>query len=274
MKPIIKNIRVVDEQGNEYEATYPKRAKGLVKNGRARFINDNVICLACPPNDNKILEDYIMNDNTNINDIINDTLGNLDINEEEKEKLRPILEKMAEKNIPDSDDNLFQKPFKFEQPDFKFEQKELHKKSLGPIKAAAFNGPAKAQAENTYEYALQQLENIARDMSHIHEAIHKISDMPVNESPEGGRGDAAKANAIIKIVEERENTNRELIEFYKNMCDELNPNKSHNPKIGELMMQVVVKKLESFDLYEMNLDEMRENLEKIKEMTEMAKEIK
>lgn len=49
MAPIEKNIRVVDEQGNEYEATYPKRAKGLVKNGRARFIDKNTICLACPP---------------------------------------------------------------------------------------------------------------------------------------------------------------------------------------------------------------------------------
>ena len=45
-----KNVAVVDEQGNEYEATYPKRAKGLVKNGRARFIDENTICLACPPN--------------------------------------------------------------------------------------------------------------------------------------------------------------------------------------------------------------------------------
>ena len=45
-----KNIIVVDEQGNEYEATYPKRAKGLVKNGRARFIDEHTICLACPPN--------------------------------------------------------------------------------------------------------------------------------------------------------------------------------------------------------------------------------
>lgn len=50
MIPIEKNIIVVDEHGNEYEATYPKRAKGLVKNGRARFIDTNKICLVCPPN--------------------------------------------------------------------------------------------------------------------------------------------------------------------------------------------------------------------------------
>lgn len=63
MIPIIKNIIVVDEQGIEYEATYPRRANGLVKNGRARFVNENKICLACPPNKNlediKVENDYI-----------------------------------------------------------------------------------------------------------------------------------------------------------------------------------------------------------------------
>lgn len=60
MIPIEKNILVVDEQGNEYEATWPKRAKGLVKNGRARFLSENKICLACPPSIN--LEDNEMAD--------------------------------------------------------------------------------------------------------------------------------------------------------------------------------------------------------------------
>ena len=60
MTPIEKNVRVVDEQGNEYEATYPKRAKGLVKNGRARFVDENKICLACPPEN--IMEDQKMKD--------------------------------------------------------------------------------------------------------------------------------------------------------------------------------------------------------------------
>lgn len=44
-----KNIAVTDAQGNEYEATWPKRARGLVKSGRARFVNETTICLACPP---------------------------------------------------------------------------------------------------------------------------------------------------------------------------------------------------------------------------------
>ena len=59
---MIKNVIVVDEQGNEYGATYPKRAKGLVKNGRARFVDENKICLACPPD--KILEEEKMSNNT------------------------------------------------------------------------------------------------------------------------------------------------------------------------------------------------------------------
>ena len=51
MTPIIKNIRVVDESGKEYESTYPKRAKGLVKSGRAHFIDENCICLLCASKD-------------------------------------------------------------------------------------------------------------------------------------------------------------------------------------------------------------------------------
>lgn len=68
MIPIEKNISVIDENGNEYEATYPKRAKGLVKKGRARFVDDNTICLACPPD---ITEDTKMSDNTNVNVNVN-----------------------------------------------------------------------------------------------------------------------------------------------------------------------------------------------------------
>ena len=74
MTPIEKNIFVVDEQGNQYEATYLKRAKGLVKKGRARFIDENTICIACPPeyesedknmSENKSLAADEMNNNEN-----------------------------------------------------------------------------------------------------------------------------------------------------------------------------------------------------------------
>lgn len=57
-----KNIIVVDSQGKKYGTTYLKRAKGLIKQGRARFLTPNMLCLACPPNQN--LEDYIMSEQT------------------------------------------------------------------------------------------------------------------------------------------------------------------------------------------------------------------
>ena len=47
-----KNIKVVDEHGKSYGSTWPKRARGLVKNGRARFISDDTIVLRAPPNEN------------------------------------------------------------------------------------------------------------------------------------------------------------------------------------------------------------------------------
>lgn len=102
MTPIEKNVRVVDEQGNEYEATYPKRAKGLVKNGRARFTDENTICLACPPN--KIMEDNKMTDTEiKVNETTGEVIANaegstkytIDYALEQLEKIREESERFA-----------------------------------------------------------------------------------------------------------------------------------------------------------------------------------
>ena len=60
-----KTVIVIDEQGNKLESTYPKRAKGLIKTGRAQYVDENTICLVNLPKIN-ILEDDKMNNN-NIN---------------------------------------------------------------------------------------------------------------------------------------------------------------------------------------------------------------
>ncbi len=60
MIPIEKNIIVVDENGTVYESTWLKRANGLVKKGRARWLDEQTICLACPPENE---EDIIMENN-------------------------------------------------------------------------------------------------------------------------------------------------------------------------------------------------------------------
>ena len=92
--PIEKNIIVVDENGNEYEATYPKRAKGLVKNGRARFIDETKICLACPPKNE--LEDKKMSENKKVDSINNNTPSNNETPKETAETTANLLASTTE----------------------------------------------------------------------------------------------------------------------------------------------------------------------------------
>ncbi len=90
---------VVDEQGNEYEATYPKRAKGLIKSGRARFVDENKICLACPPNIN--LEDNKMTDTNQI--IENKTqLESKDVSKKASEYTKAFEEEFAKETSESS----------------------------------------------------------------------------------------------------------------------------------------------------------------------------
>ena len=78
-----KNMTVIDEEGNIIGATYAKRAKGLIKKGRARSVDDSTICLACPPNES--LEDIKMDKETNTN-----------AKAEEKVTLKYVLDKLDE----------------------------------------------------------------------------------------------------------------------------------------------------------------------------------
>ncbi len=71
--PIEKNVIVIDQQGNVYEPTWPKRAKGLVKSGRAHWVEgkERTICLVCPPE--SYLEEQTMSEHIIENNEINQT---------------------------------------------------------------------------------------------------------------------------------------------------------------------------------------------------------
>lgn len=97
--PIEKNITVVDEQGNEYEATWPKRAKGLVKSGRARFISENRICLTCPPELN--LEGNPMSENTNNKLTVNYLLEQIEKIADETDYLHEVIDALNNMNFAD-----------------------------------------------------------------------------------------------------------------------------------------------------------------------------
>ncbi len=61
-----RTVRVYSADGEEIGTTYPKRARGLVRKGRARFVNDCDIRLIVP-DVTQITEEIKMDNNTNIN---------------------------------------------------------------------------------------------------------------------------------------------------------------------------------------------------------------
>ena len=68
MIPIIKNILVIDENNNSLVPTYTRRAKHLVKKGRAHWLNENAIKLIF--NDTHYKEEkYMSENNTDVFDI-------------------------------------------------------------------------------------------------------------------------------------------------------------------------------------------------------------
>lgn len=159
-----KTVQVVDEAGNRYEATYPKRAKGLVKNGRARFIDDETICLACPPNKRNI-------------------------NSEDMK----IMNTENEKNIISAEENTAEQSM--------------------------------PTAKYSLEYALGQIERIANETSHIHEALMTIGSIKNAATVSKGGSADEMAKATAEVVRCRETTNQQLIAFYEKMIDDLKPKK-------------------------------------------------
>ena len=66
--PIEKNVIVTDEFGNKLINTYPKRAKGLIKQGRAERVSENEIRLigsSGPPFTEDNMNDLYNTDNSN-----------------------------------------------------------------------------------------------------------------------------------------------------------------------------------------------------------------
>lgn len=96
-----KNVFVVDELGNKYSPTYAKRAKGLVKTGRARWKDENTICLACPP-EYMNLEDVTVNNTFNDMDKIGSVMENIEVVKDEVQSAE-VKEKAADGAVTAAD---------------------------------------------------------------------------------------------------------------------------------------------------------------------------
>lgn len=185
MVPIEKNILVVDEQGNEYEATWPKRARGLVKNGRARFLSENKICLACPPD--RDLEDNGMTD-IRINNIEtaqtkNNEYGSGNTQAEKAVQPEKYIEQTGNQDIAARTDII------------------------------------------DLAYIFKQIREIQLQTTHLNEVIDKLSKMGDGDSGEcgspGNLQGQAKAQALGDVVRCRETTNQQLLNFYMKVYDDM-----------------------------------------------------
>ena len=196
MIPIEKNILVVDEHGNEYEATYPKRAKGLVKNGRARFVSENKICLACPPK-------IILEDN-NVNNGIN----------RQQEKNAEILRETKDKSASETSEIIQKIRAKYdalEKADAEARAAEVEAKAA-EIEARA-DEYDKADVNNTLKYIFEKIDAVINDSKYIISAIEGMQKSDINND---------KINALVNIAEAREKTNQMLLHLLENMYYDLN----------------------------------------------------
>ena len=187
MVPIAKNIIVVDEQGNEYEATYPKRAKGLVKHGRARFVSENKICLACPPN--TILEDTVMSNKS--------TVDYLDMSKEnrvlQENPQADAAEMIRQRVAKDADAEI---------------TSETEVNSAAPVLSM--------------DYVLTRIDKIINDTAYLHEAIATVGKMEAAQPGMNGC-DTSRGDAIKTIVVSRETTNQQTLKLLEKMYDDLKP---------------------------------------------------
>ena len=223
---------VVDEEGNEYEATYPKRARGLVKNGRARFVSETKICLARPPNN--ILEDETMNSNFNFNDTeMNEEIRrilqenpNADVSEIIREKLaRDAAENAAKEEIPQGDvkeeatpsgdgrftENLAESAKKFATKAAQFADKQL-KYADKQFKNITQKPPHQSKPTGLpLVWIMQSMDKIIGDTSHIQDAMAQMA-LDTNS------GTAAVIGDIVKC---RETTNQQTLRLLEKMYDDL-----------------------------------------------------
>ena len=157
--PLKENmIRVTDMKGNALSPTYKRRARGLVKAGRAIWTGpeESEIRLVDRP---EIPEDNIMKDINN-----------------------------AETRLTEVTPEDYS--------------------SLGENRV-------------TPELILERMDQVRLDCQHIYEALGMLKDFKINESPEGGLGDAERARAITAIVKCRETTLQKELDLLGKMYDDL-----------------------------------------------------
>ena len=183
--PIEKNVRVTDMHGNEREPTWPKRAEGLVKKGRAYRLAEDHICLI---------------GETESSDRQTGHAETSEYNTHQTVCSSDIQTKISEESHMNVQENGKMEAVSDE------------------ISAETSRGWGKL----TMNYVLDKIESVRKDTEYLHRTIDALNAMMVGQGPEDIAGQA-KAQALADVVRCRETTNQQLIQLYTGMYEDLKP---------------------------------------------------
>ncbi len=197
---MIKNITVIDGQGRVCGKTYQKRAKGLVKKGRARFAGKTVIRLVQPVENQ---EEQNM-DTTNMENMANAS-NTINMENIENASNTTNMENQAKaENVENQ---------------AKAENAENQAKTESASNTDMDN---QAKIENAED--ISRMESSQPDTAYIMKKIDQIMEESVYvKEALGNLSDLGEAGAIAagNIIEKREQTNQAMIELLKAMARSL-----------------------------------------------------
>ncbi|MBQ3591865.1 MAG: hypothetical protein II979_07970, partial [Clostridia bacterium] len=181
--PIEKNVRVTDMHGNEREPTWPKRAEGLVKKGRAYRLAEDHICLTggITPDDRDRQSDHAENG---------------------------ILDRQTEVRSSDRERQVSE--------EYTMDAQERNNEIAETAQQTADWGKL------NISYVLDRIEAVRRDTEYLQKTIEALDNMAVGQGPGDVAGEE-KAKALADVVRCRETTNQKLLDLYAKMYEDLKP---------------------------------------------------
>ncbi len=196
MAPIEKNIRVRDENGNELEPTWPKRARGLVKSGRARFVSEDTIILTASDETKRSLP--------------RDT-------EDKKMPETAYSDKNKDIAVINVDGDAAQTGGADSIPDEKTSKDRITIKEI----------------LDRIEKLVSDQEALNSAIERVQAIGSGGGDQPGSPGDIAGQ---AKAQAIAEMIRSRETTVQKTLDFYMKVYEDLKPNDQLNHKTADLGM--------------------------------------
>ncbi|MFA6948085.1 MAG: hypothetical protein WCQ72_03815 [Eubacteriales bacterium] len=220
-----KTVTVTDPDGTICSPTYKKRAKGLVKHGRARYSDESEteIILTRPP--------------YQINGAYTDGMRDT---EDKMNNINNIEE------INKNDSTAGEKP-----------AQSSHEADAGEVNAInefmlKTDGAEKVDPEITMAEIIGYMNEIRADNAHIQSAISELRQMETSFA--GDIAGAQKAEAIGNIVVAREETNRKILDFYIKLYDDIRQSNAYQHGKISIIENI---------LNRMQIDEIRQNFDEI-----------